>query len=130
MYTECKWDLRSLMLTKYLGLLICLFLVMGALFQIGIFFYIDINSFLIVFGGAFGYSLLKNKKQDYINNFGKGGIFFGWLAMLIGLIALTGGRYDNWGDIDKMGAALKVLMLPVFYGYMIKLVTMPFDNQK
>ncbi len=118
------------MLTKYLGLLICLFLVMGALFQIGIFFYIDINSFLIVFGGAFGYSLLKNKKQDYINNFGKGGIFFGWLAMLIGLIALTGGRYDNWGDIDKMGAALKVLMLPVFYGYMIKLVTMPFDNQK
>ena len=130
MYTECKWGLRSLMLTKYLGLLICLFLVMGALFQIGIFFYIDINSFLIVFGGAFGYSLLKNKKQDYINNFGKGGIFFGWLAMLIGLIALTGGRYDNWGDIDKMGAALKVLMLPVFYGYMIKLVTMPFDNQK
>ena len=50
--------------------------------------------------------------------------------MLIGLIALTGGRYDNWGDIDKMGAALKVLMLPVFYGYMIKLVTMTFNTQK
>ena len=50
--------------------------------------------------------------------------------MLIGLIALTGGKYDNWGDIDKMGAALKVLMLPVFYGYMIKLTTMPFNKLK
>jgi hypothetical protein len=35
--------------------------------------------------------------------------------MLIGLIALTGGRYDHWGDIDKMG-------------YMIKLITMPFNK--
>ncbi len=61
---------------------------------------------------------------------GKGAIFFGWLGMLTGLISLTGGKYDNWGDIDKMGAALKVLMLPVFYGYMIKLITMPFNKQK
>ena len=117
-------------MSKYLGLLICLVLVMGALIQIGIFLYIDINSILIVFGGAFGYSLIENKKENYISNFGKGSIFFGWLAMLIGLIALTGGKYNNWGDIDKMGEALKVLMLPVFYGYMIKLITMAFNNQK
>ena len=52
------------MMSKYLGLLICLFLVMGALFQIGIFLYVDINSILIVFGGGFGYSLIQNKKED------------------------------------------------------------------
>ena len=63
-------------MSKYLGLLICLFLVMGALFQIGIFLYVDINSILIVFGGAFGYSLIQNKKEDYIKNFGKGAIFW------------------------------------------------------
>ena len=74
------------MLSKYLGLLICLFLVMGALFQIGIFLYVDINSILIVFGGAFGYSLIQNKKEDYIINFGKGAIFF-WMAGNV-----------NWGD--------------------------------
>jgi len=117
------------MLSKYLGLLICLFLVMGALYQIGIFLYFDINSILIVSGGAFGYSLIKNKKENYITNFGKGAVFFGWLAMLIGLIALTRGKYDNWGEVDKMGAALGVLMLPVFYGYIIKLITMPFDKK-
>ena len=103
---------------------------MGALYQIGISLFIDFNSILIVFVGAFGSSLIKNNKENYIINFGKGAIFFGWLGMLIGLIALTGGKYDNWGDIDKMGAALKVLMLPIFYGYMIKLTTMPFNNQK
>jgi flagellar motor component MotA len=53
------------MLSKYLGLLICLFMVMGALFQIGIFLYVDINSILIVFGGAFGYSLIQNKKEYF-----------------------------------------------------------------
>ena len=104
-------------------------MVMGALLQIGISLYIDINSILIVFGGAFGYSLIQNKKEDYITNFGKGAVFFGWLGMLIGLIALTGGKYDNWGDIDKKGAALKVLMLPVFYVYMIKLTMMPFNKK-
>jgi flagellar motor component MotA len=65
------------MLSKYLGLLICLFLVISALFQIGIFLYVDINSILIVFGGAFGYSLIQNKKGDYITNYGKGAIFLG-----------------------------------------------------
>ena len=32
-------------------------------------------------------------------------MFFGWLGTLIGLIALTGGKYNNWGDINKMGPA-------------------------
>ena len=53
-------------MSKYLGLLICLFLVMGALFQIGIFLYVDINSILIVFGGAFGYSLIQYIKKKII----------------------------------------------------------------
>ena len=66
-------------MSKYLGLLICLFLVIGALFQIGISLYVDVNSIIIVFGGAFGYSLIQNKKENYITNFGKGAIFLdGW----------------------------------------------------
>ena len=32
----------------------------------------------------------------------------------------------KWGDIDKMDK--QVLMLPVFYGYMIKLTTMLFNK--
>ena len=113
---------------KFLGLFICLFFILGALFEIGISLYIDLYSIIIVVGGAVGYSLIKNNKKEYINNFGKGAVFFGWLGLLIGLIALTGGKYNNWGDIDKMGKALTVLLLPVFYGYIIKLMTMFFSE--
>ena len=113
---------------KFLGLTICSFLIIGVLFEIGIFLYIDIYSLIIVIGGAIGYSLIKNNKKEYISNIGNGAVFFGWLGTLIGLIALTGGKYNNWGDINKMGAAFAVLLLPVFYGYIIKLITMSFSK--
>ena len=115
-------------LYKFLGLFICLLLILGAMFEIGVSLYVDLYSIIIVVGGAVGYSLIKNNKKEYINNFGKGAVFFGWLGLLIGLIALTGGKYNNWGDIDKMGKALAVLLLPVFYGYIIKLITMSFSK--
>ena len=113
---------------KFVGLLICLFLILGAIFEIGISLYIDLYSLIIVIVGAIGYSFIENNKKEYINNIGKGAVFFGWLGLLIGLIALTGGKYNNWGDIDKMGKALAVLLLPVFYGYIIKLTTMSFSE--
>ena len=102
---------------KFVGLTTCLFLIIGVLFEIGIFLYIDIYSLIIVVGGAIGYSLIKNNKKEYISNFGNGAVFFGWLGTLIGLIALTGGKYNNWGDINKMGASFAVLLLPVLWLY-------------
>ena len=115
---------------KFIGLLICLFLILGAMFEIGITLYFDLYSLIIVIGGAVGYSLIKNNKKEYIPNFGSGAVFFGWLGALIGLIALTGGKYNNWGDINKTGAAFAVLLLPIFYGYIIKLITMSFSKLK
>ena len=102
---------------KLLGLATCFFLITGTLFEIGIFLYVDIYSLIIVIGGAIGYSLIKNNKKEYISNIGNGAVFFGWLGNLIGLIALTGGKYNNWGDINKMGAAFAVLLLPFLWLY-------------
>ena len=113
---------------KFLGLMICLFMIIGAVIHVGPTFYNDIQSLLIVIGGAFGYSLLKNKKNLYIVNFGEGAIYFAWLGTLIGLIALTGGKWDNWGDVEKMGPALSIMMLTLFYGYTIKIITLAFED--
>ena len=113
---------------KYLGLTISLFIILGAVRHVGINFYIDIYSLLMVGGGATGYSLIKTKNNNYIFCFGDGAIYFGWLGTLIGLIALTGGKWDNWGDIEKMGPALSVAMLTLFYGYTFKLITLAFDK--
>ena len=65
---------------------------------------------------------------DELINCGNGAVYFGWIGTLIGLIALTAGKWDNWGDIEKTGLALSVAMLTLLYGYIIKLITLVFRN--
>ena len=113
---------------QYFGLSICFFIIFGAISHVGFNYYNDILSFLFVAGGSFGYGFLKNQKNKFIINCGNGAIYFGWLGTLIGLIALTAGKWDNWGDIEKTGLALSVAMLTLLYGYIIKLITLVFKN--
>ena len=113
---------------KYIGLLTCFTIIMGAISHVGFNYYNDILSFLFVAGGSVGYGLIKNQNGRFLTNCGNGAVYFGWFGTLIGLIALTAGKWDNWGDIDKTGLALSIAMLTIFYGYMIKLVTLVFKN--
>ena len=137
--TLIKFNLRKLIclinftffeykMKRYIGLLICFVIIMGAISHVGFRYYNDILSFLFVAGGSVGYGLLKNQNEKFILNCGNGAVYFGWFGTLIGLIALTAGKWDNWGDIDKTGLALSVAMLTIFYGYIIKLITLVFKN--
>ena len=115
-------------MNRYVGLIFCLFIIFGAISHVGFNYYYDILSFLFVVGGCAGYGLLKNQKNKFISNCGNGAVYFGWFGMLIGLIALTAGKWNNWGDIDKTGNALSIAFLPLFYGYIIKLITLVFKR--
>ena len=115
-------------MSRYIGLMICLLVIIGAITHVGFNIYIDLLSFSVVAGGCVGYGLLKDQKDKFIINCGNGAIYFGWFGTLIGIIALTAGKWNNWGDIDKTGIALSVAMLTVFYGYIIKLITIFFKN--
>ena len=137
--TLIKFNLRKLIclinfiffeykMKRYIGLLICFFIIIGAISHVGFNYYNDILSFLFVAGGSVGYGLLKNQNEKFILNCGNGAVYFGWFGTLIGFIALTAGKWDNWGDIDKTGLALSVAMLTIFYGYIIKLITLVFKN--
>ncbi len=108
---------------KFLGLAICLGTLVGAAATVGIHLYFDILSFLFVLGGAIGFLVMKNKPENHLQNFGQGGVYFGWLGAVVGLIAITGTPSFVWGDVEKMGPALAVSMLTVLYGYSLKLVT-------
>ena len=108
---------------KILGLAICLGTLLGTAATVGIQLYFDVPSFLFVLGGAIGFLVMKNNPERHIKNFGQGAVYFGWLGTLLGLITFTDGRFLVWGDIEKMGPALAVAMLTIFYGYIIKLVT-------
>ena len=108
---------------KILGIGICSAIMLGAILQIGHQLFIDLNSALFVLGGATGFLVMKKSPENHIKNFGRGAVYFGWLGTLVGFIAVTGNRFMVWGDIEKMGPALAVAMLTIFYGYTIKLVT-------
>ena len=109
---------------KFFGLLICFAIIGGAVVQIGPHLFNDVMSGLFVLGGALGFALLKNKPQQMAENFGVGAIYFGWLGALVGLIAIAGNAFGVWGDVAAMGPALAVSMLPILYGYTVKLVCM------
>ena len=113
-------------MNRYIGLLICLFIIIGAMSHVGFIYYIDILSLSFVIGGSLGFAFLKNQKDRFIINCGNGAVYFGWFGTLIGLIALTAGKWDNWGDIEKTGMALSIAMLTIFYGYVIKLISLVF----
>ena len=108
---------------KITGIGICFAIILGAILQVGHHLFIDINAALFVLGGATGFLVFKKNSSNHIKNFGQGAVYFGWLGTLIGLIAITGNRLMVWGDMEKMGPALAVAMLTIFYGYTIKMVT-------
>ena len=113
---------------KLVGLLIVLFIIFGAVSIVGFQLFNDIHSILFVLGGASGYSFLKSSRNDWVKNFGNGAVYFGWLGTLVGVIAIAGNRFDVWGDMDKIGPALAVAILTIFYGYLLKLITMAFEK--
>ena len=113
---------------KIIGIGICFAIMLGAILQIGHHLFIDINSALFVLGGATGFLVFKKDSGNHIKSFGQGAVYFGWLGTLIGLIAITGNRFMVWGDLEKMGPALAVAMLTIFYGYAIKIVAIAINE--
>ena len=47
-------------MSRYIGLMICLLVIIGAITHVGFNIYIDLFSFLFVAGGCVGYGLLKD----------------------------------------------------------------------
>ena len=112
---------------KLFGLFIVICIIFGAVDIVGPQLFNDIHSLIFVLGGATGYSLIKSKQGSWAKNIGDGGVYFGWLGTLIGLISIAGNRFDVLGDVDKMGSALAVAMLTIFYGYLLKLLAITFE---
>ena len=107
---------------KYAGIAICLAIILGAVSHVGFHLYNDGMSMMFVLGGALGFAFLKNEMADMPRNFGDGAVYFGWLGLLVGLVAIAGDAFGALGRVEKMGPALAVSMLPLFYGYIVRLI--------
>ena len=115
---------------KYAGIAICLAIILGAVSHVGFHLYNDFMSMMFVLGGALGFALLKNEMADMPRNFGDGAVYFGWLGLLVGLVAIAGNAFGAWGSVEKMGPALAVSMLPLFYGYKFRLTCIAVGKAK
>ena len=111
---------------RLFGLILALCSIIGAVVTIGPQPYFDLPAFLVVIGGAAGYALLKGDRSKFIFHFGTGAVYFGWIGFLIGIIAIA--TSENWNSMEKLGPALGVAFLTIFYGYIAQLITLAFEE--
>jgi len=104
---------------RIIGVLIIIGIVAGTTMTIDHTKFIDLPSMLLVLGGAIGYSLAKGNPSDFLGNFGDGSVYMGWIGLMIGLIMIG----NHYADADKIGPAMSVAFLPLFYGYLIRLIS-------
>ena len=110
---------------RIIGIIIIIGMVGGATVSIDHTKFLDLPSMLIVIGGALGYVLAKGKSKHFIKNFGDGSVYMGWIGLMIGLI-MIGNHHAN---TENLWPAFSIAFLPIFYGYLIKLITVGLEKQ-
>ena len=104
---------------RFIGVIIIIGMVCGAIASVDYTKFIDLPSLLIVLGGAIGYVLAKGKPDTFFKDFGDGSVYMGWIGLFIGFIIIG----NHHTEADKIGPAISVAFLPIFYGYFFKLIS-------
>ena len=114
---------------RYLGLVICIFIVATISKKLGFNTFIDLYSFILVFGGGIGFALLKGRTDNYLSEFGNGTIYFGWIGAIMGIIAIMAySSFKTLNDLESVAPAFAIALTTLFYGYMLKLVAFTFSE--
>ena len=109
---------------RMIGIIIIIGMVVGAIVSIDHTKFLDLPSMIIVIGGALGYVLAKGKSKHFIKNFGDGSVYMGWIGLIIGFIMIG----NHYAESEKIGPAISVAFLPIFYGYFIKLISTGLES--
>ena len=104
---------------RIIGVLIIIGIVAGTTMTIDYTKFIDLPSLLLVLGGAIGYALAKGNPKKFFRNFSDGSVYMGWIGLIIGLIMIG----NHYADVERIGPAISVAFLPIFYGYLIRLIS-------
>ena len=110
---------------RIIGVIIIIGMVGGATSSIDHTKFLDLPSMLIVLGGALGYVLAKGKSKHFIKNFGDGSVYMGWIGLILGFIMIG----NHHAESEKIGPAISIAFLPIFYGYFIKLITVGLEEE-
>ena len=104
---------------RFIGVIIIICMVCGAIAYVDYTKFIDLPSLLIVLGGSIGYVLAKGKPDTFFKDFSDGSVYMGWIGLFIGFIIIG----NHHTETEKIGPAISVAFLSIFYGYFFKLIT-------
>ena len=114
---------------RYLGLVICIFIVATIAKKLGFNTFIDLYSFILVFLGGIGFALLKGRADNYLIEFGNGTVYFGWIGAIMGVIAIMAySSYKTLSDLESVAPAFAVALTTLFYGYIFKLFALTMSE--
>ena len=113
-----------------INIIIGIFLTVAAVVGIAIFggdvnAIIDLPSGIVVLGLALIGTIsssIGSTPQAIFRNFGNFSVMAGWIGLFIGLVLILNGI--NLADLERLGSALAIAVLPVLYGYFFKMCSM------
>ena len=112
---------------KSLGVFIATLTILGTIISLNISAYLHLRAALLIVSGTTNYSLIVNKKKSLAHRIGEGAVFFGWLGLLIaGTYVAYNGFYSF--KPNELGVAIAYSMHPLLYGYIIKFLSLAFDD--
>ena len=113
--------------TKIVCAVVYVLMIAATLITVGVSQYIDLNSLIVVIVIGALFAAAAKGEESLVQKFGNGAVRAGWLGSIIGIIAVFGSDSFASADMSKIGMALAVVSLTVFYGYTLKLAAMILD---
>ncbi len=113
--------------TKIVCAVVYVLMIAATLITVGVSQYIDLNSLIVVIVIGALFAAAAKGEESLVQKFGNGAVRAGWLGSIIGIIAVFGSDGFASADMSKIGMALAVVSLTVFYGYTLKLAAMILD---
>jgi hypothetical protein len=95
----------------------------------GIAAFLDAISLAVVFGGGLALAVAKGglsqSRNQALLNFAQGAVYWGWLGLLVGFVAIAA----NVREASALGPAAAIAILTVFYAYIVKWTVMAVIGQ-
>mgnify|MGYP001238144776 FL=1 len=112
---------------KLAGILIAILTFLGTIVSLDIRAYFHLEAVLLITSGTISYALIVNNEKSLAQKIGEGAVFFGWLGLLI---AGTYVAYNGFYSFrpNELGVAVAHAMHPLLYGYIIKFLSLAFDD--
>ena len=107
---------------KILGIALMVGIVSFMMTTLNLNYFFHLDALLLVTIGTIGYALANTHDKTIFDNIGDGAVYFGWIGVLMAAITIASKGFMH-NKVDDLGAAVAMMLHPLFYGYFVRLIT-------